>query len=306
MSLAEQAVDSINGVFGRHAGFRAAHAKGITCRGTFTAAADAASLTRAPHMQGDPVDVTVRFSNASGHPLAPDASGARGMAVKFHLDDGKRTDIVAITLPCFFVNDPKNFIRFNRAIECDRGTHLTKIRPGRLLLFAIAHPIAAWKARTAAGAARRLGPVPSFANCRFNGIHAFKWTGVDGRSRFVRYSWIPAAGEPGMSRDDARGRDADFLEREIAERLAQAPVRFALELQIAGERDRTDDATVVWPADRETVAAGTLELTAIDPSAEALVFDPTFLVDGIEPSGDPILNFRRHAYKVSAERRGAA
>ncbi len=35
------------------------------------------------------------------------------------------------------------------------------------------------------------------------------------------------------------------------------------------------------------------------------VFDPLRLCDGIEPSDDPILHFRRRAYDVSARRRWA-
>jgi catalase len=67
----EQAIDSINQVYGRHAGRRALHAKGILCTGTFTATPEAARLTRAAHMQGGVTPATIRFSNGSGNPDAP-------------------------------------------------------------------------------------------------------------------------------------------------------------------------------------------------------------------------------------------
>jgi catalase len=55
------------------------------------------------------------------------------------------------------------------------------------------------------------------------------------------------------------------------------------------------------------VTAGQLELTAIsadqDAECERQVFDPMRLTDGIEPSADPILNFRPLAYDVSIRRR---
>ena len=54
----EQGVAVIHQRFGRHAGYRALHAKGIVCGGTFTATPEAASLTRAAHMQGTPTPVT--------------------------------------------------------------------------------------------------------------------------------------------------------------------------------------------------------------------------------------------------------
>jgi catalase len=96
----EQAIDSINQVYGRHAGRRAPHAKGIVGPGTFTATPEAPRLTRAAQMQRDATAATVRFSNASGDPDAPDwAPDPRGCAVKLYLADGSRTDIVAISSP---------------------------------------------------------------------------------------------------------------------------------------------------------------------------------------------------------------
>ena len=53
-SLPEQIVDAIHDINGRHDGTRAVHAKGVVCAGTFTATPEAAALTRAAHMQGEP------------------------------------------------------------------------------------------------------------------------------------------------------------------------------------------------------------------------------------------------------------
>src|SRR5919201_1070535 len=53
--LAVQAVDAINDLSGVHPGHRAAHAKGSLLTGTFQATPEAAGLTPAPHMPGDPV-----------------------------------------------------------------------------------------------------------------------------------------------------------------------------------------------------------------------------------------------------------
>jgi hypothetical protein len=78
-SVPEQIVDTMNALFGKHPGFRSAHAKGIVCEGEFTPAAAAATLSKAPHLQDKPVRVTVRFSDSTGIPDIPDA-GPRGMA----------------------------------------------------------------------------------------------------------------------------------------------------------------------------------------------------------------------------------
>ena len=53
----EDLVNALNGVFGAHAGKRAAHTKGICLKGNFTPTAEAPSLTKAPHFAGPvPVD----------------------------------------------------------------------------------------------------------------------------------------------------------------------------------------------------------------------------------------------------------
>ena len=67
-------------------------------------------------------------------------------------------------------------------------------------------------------------------------------------------------------------------------------------------------STSRWPANRDRVVAGTLTLDRVDESADAdrAIFDPLRLVDGIEPSEDPILHFRPPAYSVSYEHRAGA
>lgn len=61
--LALELTDTVVTVLGSPAGQRVTHHKGIVLSGTFTATPRARELTRAAHMQGDPVRVTVRFSN---------------------------------------------------------------------------------------------------------------------------------------------------------------------------------------------------------------------------------------------------
>ena len=68
--LAEQVVDAINDISGRHEGHRAAHAKGTLLRGTFTPTN--AGLSTAAHLQSEPVPVTARLSNGGGDPGIPD------------------------------------------------------------------------------------------------------------------------------------------------------------------------------------------------------------------------------------------
>jgi catalase len=73
---------------GPHPGFCPVHAKGLVCSGTFRGSADAARVTRAPHLTGQSVPTIVRFANADGNPEVHDGvPNLRSMAVKFQLRD---------------------------------------------------------------------------------------------------------------------------------------------------------------------------------------------------------------------------
>ncbi len=296
---AEQAVEAIQEISGEHPGYRAVHSKGILCRGSFEATPEAAGLSRAAHLQGDSIPVTVRFSNGTGNPNLPDyRQDGRGMATKFYLPDGSKTDIVALSLPRFFVRTPEDFIKFTRA-----GKPLFGSFAPRLPMFIATHR----EALPAVRAFLALKPPASYGTCRYNGIHSFKWIDAGGGERWVRYAWLPAAGEEALSGGEAKQRGKDYLREELAERLGREPVRFTLQVKLAGDSDPIDDPTALWPEDRETVEAGSLELTALEEGREqgddVLVFDPTRVTDGIETSDDPILHFRSRAYSVSVEQR---
>ena len=302
MLTPEQAVDAVNERYGSHPGYRALHAKGTVCAGTFTATPEAARLTRAAHMQGKPVEATVRFSNGSGDPDAPDfAPDVRGMATKFHIGGGSEADIVAQTAPRFPVRTPDAFIEFIRANEP------TAARLWKLPWFLVRHREAL---PGLPAAAKALKPPASYASCSYYAIHAFKWVAADGAERWVRYTWLPGIGEPPPSASAAKARGPNYLQDDLRDRLERGPLRFTLQLQLAAEGDAVDDPTSAWPAQRETVTAGKLELTTLAANAEAdgriLVFDPVHVVDGIELSNDPILLFRPRAYSVSIERRTAS
>ena len=297
-----EAVDAINDVSGSHPGHRAAHAKGTLMAATFTATPDAARLTRAPHMQGQPVRATVRFSNGGGEPDAPDhGREGRGMAVKFYLDDGATTDIVALTLPCFFVRTPDEFVEFMRARKPDPETGEPDME--KVGAFLGEHP----EAVPAIQAALSAAPPASYVTTPYNGIHTFRWTDADGEARHVRYRFEPEAGIEELTDEEAQARGDDYLQRDIVDRAGAA---FRLVVAIAQDGDPIDDPTVAWPDDRETVEVGRLELTGPETDRETgddvLVFDPTRVADGIETSDDQILLFRPRAYAVSVQRRAGA
>ena len=85
IALSQDLLGQFDAIFGLHPGFRPAHAKGIMLTGTFTPSAEAASLSRAPHLTRPSTPVTVRFSNSTGLPLLPDNDpGANPRALPDH------------------------------------------------------------------------------------------------------------------------------------------------------------------------------------------------------------------------------
>lgn len=299
---ADRAIDAVNGVFGRHPGFRALHAKGTLCKGTFTATAEAAKLTSAAHMQGEePIPATVRFSNGSGNPRHPDYQpDPRGLAAKLYVPDGTRTDIVCVSSPRFPVKTPEGFIELVRAQGAGPAA------AWKLPLVFARHPEAL---RNMPVLAPTLAPPASYAVIPYFGIHAFRWTDAQGGERWVRYRVVPEAPPEKITPWAARRRGHDYLQEEMVERLSRGPVRFTLEVQIAIPGDPINDPSAAWPKERRTVTVGRYEITGLETDRETggdvLVFDPTRVVAGIELSDDPVLRFRPAAYSASVSRRTA-
>jgi len=296
----EQAVDALNGVFGVHPGARAVHAKGVVLNGEFRPAASAAAVSTAPHLQKTTTPVTVRFSDFAGIPDIPDTEGLarpHGLAIKFHLPDGRDTDIVAHSFNGFPVATTTELRDLFFALA-KSGASAPKPTP--LDLFLESHPIA--KAFLTAPK-----PEPeSFATLPYFGVNSFKFTNAAGVAVYGRYQILPAAGTIYLPPDQAEKVGPDYLAGEIRRRVAGGPVTFRLVLQFAKPGDRIDDPSVAWPDDRPTVELGTLAITSVaadsDAEERSLLFLPGALTEGIEPS-DPMIQDRTAAYHVSFQRR---
>ncbi|MGO1057190.1 catalase family peroxidase [Crossiella sp. CA198] len=299
--LAVDAVDGMEQVSGTHPGYRRAHARGVCFDATFTPTGAAAELTTAAHLQQEPVQATVRFSNSEGNPHSPDGRrSGRGIAVKFHLGHGVDTDLVAVNLPVFVVSTPEHFVKLLGALKKD--PHTGQNDPALLGAYIKDNPEAI-PGFTAAGAM----PIPvSYGTAKYWAIHAFQWTSAAGESRFVRYRWEPAAGLQELSPEDAGHQTPEYLTEELTQRLLSGPVRFTLHVQVAEDGDPTNDCTKAWPAERTEIAVGHLDITAKSADQEhwaGQVFDPTRVTPGIDLSDDPVLAFRTRAYAVSFARR---
>ncbi len=293
------AFDKIDG--GVHPGFRPAHAKGILLTGTFTPSSEAASLTRAPHIQRSSTPVTVRLSDFAGVPNIPDNdpnASPRGCAIRFHLDEHVHTDIVAHSVDSFPARTAEDFVAFlNALIATDfKGPH-----PNAIEQYLGSHP-------AALAFVQAPKPFPtSFARESFFAVSAFKFTNTKGVSQLGRYRILPVAGNEYLDDAAAAAKTPDYLFDELKTRIEKEPVKFRIVIQLAKEGDTTDDATVRWPEDRPQLTLGEISLTAIAPDNPAeqqrLIFDPIPRVDGIEASADPLFEPRANVYLLTGRRR---
>ena len=296
-----QAFDDLNGL---HPGFRPAHAKGILLTGKFTPAPYATSLAAAPHLQRGSTQVTVRFSDFAGIPTIPDNdsnASPRGIAIRFHLAEHVHTDIIAHSVDGFPTHTADEFVEFLHAIFQSTAT---APKPTPIEKFLASHPAAAKFVQTPK-------PFPvSFVKETYFAPNAYKFVNKDGIERYGRFRVRPDG--PNEYLDDAAAakQKPEFLFDDIKARIAKGPVRMRISVQVAESGDNVNDATAHWPKERREVDFGIIELDAMHPNSDAeqrhIIFDPIPRVDGIEPSGDPLLEVRADTYLVSGRRRRSA
>jgi catalase len=304
LELSDKILATFAQIFGEHPGIRPAHGKGTLLNGTFTASAAAADLSIAQHFQQASTPVLVRFSDSTGLPTIPDTdpnSLPKGIAVRFVLAEHVHTDVIAHSIDGFPARTGDEFLEFLGALATSDPANPAG---SPLEAFLGSHP-----------AALRFVQAPkpfpaSFARESYFGVNALKFTNASGETKFGRYRIIPDAGTEYLDESAVPSKDDDYLFAEIHERIAAAPVRFTLAVQLADDADVVDDATIGWPSDREVAALGTVELASAvtDDAAQQkhVIFDPIPRVAGIEPSDDPLLELRAALYLISGRRRRAA
>jgi catalase len=299
-STPEQLVDALNGVFGKHPGARAVHAKGIVLEGSFMPSQTASTISKAPHLQHTAVPVTVRFSDFAGIPDIPDNQGLaspRGLAIKFKLPDGSESDIVAHSFNGFPSPTTDDFRNLLIALASS-GANVAKPTP--LDKYLEAHPVA-----KAFLSAPKPAPV-SYGTLPYYGVNTFKFINSAGNVTYGRYQFQPMAGAHYLTDDEAGKKAGDYLSEEIRAQVKQSPVRFKLVVQVAAPGDRLNDPSTAWPDSRQIVELGAISITKVvqdsDAAQRQLLFLPNALPSGIEAE-DPMINARSAAYPVSYARR---
>ncbi|WP_051901456.1 catalase family peroxidase [Methylotenera sp. L2L1] len=298
----EQLVDAQTTIAkGPYKGLRVSHNKGVLLTGTFIPSQSASSITKAAHLQKTPSKLTIRFSNAGGVPTIEDnnpSANPRGMAIRFELPNGSITDIVSLSINAFPVSTPEKFLGFLNAIIASKGE---STKPSTLDQLISETP-----------SLQRFIAIPrdfpvSFTTASYFGINAFEFINANGQKSYARYQIIPVNGKKALSPDQVKSAEPNYLFEELPERLKKTNPAFKLLAQIADKDDVINDPSVVWPDDRKLVELGIIHVEDMVPynieAEKSLAFNPLLLLDGIEPTNNPVLLARPSAYAVSVGRR---
>jgi catalase len=291
-------VDAFAPPSGAALGHRRNHAKGICFTGVFEANGAGSELSQAPVFVRGQYPVLGRFNLGTANPNAADATvRVRGLGLRISTPDGQQWRSAMINAPVFPVSTPQVFYELLRAEGSKEANAVAT--------FAAANPEFA-----PFGDWAKNGPwTGSYAEERYNSLNSFVFVDGSGAEHVVRWSLLPAAQPVAVSTDELAKRGPNFLEQEIAQRVAGAPQRWTMVVTVANPGDPTADPTKAWPADRRSVEVGTLVAQQVqaepDGPCRDINFDPTVLPSGMRTSDDPFPAARSAAYAKSYDLRTA-
>ncbi|KAH9451038.1 hypothetical protein MJO28_009485 [Puccinia striiformis f. sp. tritici] len=286
---------------------RIVHALGAGAHGFFTTTTDFASrYTMMSLFQkvGQTTPVTMRFSNAAGPKGATDTvRNVRGFGVKFRTPNGN-WDLTMNNSPIFFLRDPAKFPSLIHALTGNSqtgrqdpdgtfdylGTNPEAL-PQFLRLFSDAGTSKGWLQTDA-----------------FSG-HVYKWVKQDGSWVYVKITFKSSQGVANYTAaEQAQIRNPGLASEELYDSI-QAGQRpgWKVYAQVMTPQDAENfrynvlDLTKEWREDLVPLnEIGKVELTQNPTNyfaeVEQAAFSPGAIIDGWEPSDDPVLQLRLFAY----------
>ncbi|WP_010233569.1 catalase [Clostridium arbusti] len=294
---------------------RPVHVKGFGAFGYFQTMHSMKEYTKLSFLQnpGTKIATTVRFSLAVGTKGTPDTSrNVRGFSTKFYTDEGI-FDLVCNHIPVFLVRDAIRFPESIRAFLPSPVNNL--IDPERFWGFIARAPEAThfltWLYSDA-------GTVKSFRHIRGYGVNTYVWKNAQGIRRYVKYHWIPLAGEQDINSQEASklaSVNPDIAGQDLYDTIASGnTVQYELRVQLMYPNednmlpfDPLDD-TKVWDEQQyPLIPVGRLVLNRNTDNymeqVEKVAFSPSNLLEGAELSDDKMLQGRANIYWDSQRRR---
>jgi len=294
---------------------RPVHVKGYGAFGYFQTVHPMGEYTKLSFLQnpGNVVPVAVRFSLAVSTKGTPDTSrNVRGFSTKFYTDEGV-FDLICNHIPVFSVRDG---IRFPESINALLPSPVNNlIDPDRFWSFVSRAPESIHfvvRLYSNAGTVKSLRHIPGYS------VSTYVWKNSDGVRRYVKYQWVPFAGEQYIDSEEATklaGENPDIAGRDLYDTIASGrTVEYGLYVQLMNPEDAATlsfdplDDTKVWDeTEFPLIPVGRLVLNRNPDNymeqVEKIAFSPSNLLDGAELSDDKMLQGRANVYWDSQRRR---
>ncbi len=294
---------------------RPVHVKGFGAFGTFQTLHSMREYTKLSFLQtpGLQVPVMVRFSLAAGNKGTPDTSrNVRGFSTKFYTQEGI-FDLLCNHIPVLFVRDGIRFPEAFTSLAPSPVNNMTD--PERFWKFVARAPEAT---HFVTWLYSDVGTIKSLRHIRGFGVNTYVWRNAEGLRRYIKYHWLPLAGEEYISRKEAAtlaGMNPDIAGQDLFDAIAAGkPVQYELCVQLMDPRDESSlpydplDCTKIWDEQRyPLVPVGRLTLNRNPDNymeqIEKVAFSPTNLLEGAELSDDKLLQARANIYWDSQRRR---
>jgi catalase len=142
----------------------------------------------------------------------------------------------------------------------------------------------------------------SYAEAKYFGLNSVRFTNTHGESVYVRYQFVPRAGEHYLTPEERKAKGGRYLQDEIVQRAAKGPIVFDWYAQIAEKGDAIEDPSIAWPDARKLMKLGTFSVERQPSDLKTADRTLVFLVGqphpGVEPA-DPMLVLRNTADPIS-------
>ncbi|GFR09547.1 catalase [Trichonephila clavata] len=286
---------------------RVAHAKGAGAFGFFEVTDDITKYCKAKLFSevGKKTPIAVRFSTVGGESGSADTvRDLRGFAIKFYTEEGN-WDLAGNNSPIFFVRDPMLFPSLNPATKRNPVTHLRD--PDMTWDFFSLRPETTYQVMWLFS---DRGIPFSYRHMNGYGTNTFKLVNSKNEAVYCKFHYITDQGIKNRTNEEAQkvvATDPDFATRDLYNAIAnQNFPSWTMYIQVMTFEQAKNwefnpfDVTKVWQKKEfPLIKVGKFVLNRNPKNyfaeVEQLAFTPSYMVPGIEPSPDKMLQGRLFA-----------